>query len=256
MSEPINIVESLSKAQQSGDWDRVLEILRDEWNPLSQDAPEILLDVIAALPQQVMAQNSRLRLAEEYLRRALDRRPRGRAYADIITDDPEAAPVDRLAALTGRIAAARGAGRHRDAVTATDVALSTLRSMPVEVIPTFANALPEFHFHWGLSFLLVGRFDDALEQFVQSHDWAVSVGNRMVDARSVGALSLIHALHGRCGQAEEWLAKLPPISDDAWWASDAVIPSRLAEAIMHTERLDPEAARMVLSSIDIHLSLD
>lgn len=256
MSEPTDIVESLSKARQASDWDRVLVILRDEWSTLSQESPEALLNVIAALPQHVMAQNSRLRLAEEYLRRTLDRRPGGRAYADIITDDPEAAPVDRLAAMTGRIAAARGAGRHRDAVTATDVAVSTLRSMPVEVIPSFANALPEFHYHWGVSFLLVSRFDDALEQFVQSHDWAVSVGNRMVGARSVGAVSLIHALHGRCRQAAEWLAKLPPIPDDAWWASDAVIPARLAEAIMHTERLEPDAARIVLSGIDIRLSMD
>lgn len=258
MSEPIDVgvVESLSRAQRVGDWDRVLVILRDEWSALSQDAPQVLIDVIAALPQEVMAENSRLRLAIQYLRRSLDRQPQGRAYDDIISDDPEAAPLDRLASLTGRIAAARGAGRHRDAVRATEVAVSTLRSMPVEVIPTFANALPEFHYHWGVTFLLVSRFDDALEQFTHSHDWAVSAGNRMVDARAVGAASLIHALHGRGRQASEWLAKLPPIPDDAWWASDAATPARLADAILHTERLEPDAARVVLSRIDIRLSLD
>lgn len=250
------LVESLSKARQAGEWDRVLVILRDEWSTLTQEAPEVLIDVISALPQEVMAQNSRLRLALQYLRRTLDRQPEGRAYEDIITDDPDAAPLDRLASLTGRIAVARGAGRHLDAVRATEVAVAMLRSLPVEVIPTFANALPEFHYNWGVTFLLVSRFDDALEQFAHSHDWAVSVGNRMVDARAVGAISLIHALHGRGRETVEWLAKLPPIPEDAWWANDAVTPARLAEAIVHTERLEPDAARGVLSGIDIRLSLD
>lgn len=256
MSEQSDLVESVSRAREAGDWDRLLAILRDEWSALSQEHPELLLTVLAALPPHVVAQNSRLRLAEQYLRRTLGRQPEGRAYADIITDDPEAAPIDRLAALTGRIAVARGAGRHRDAVAATDIAVSTLRSMPVEVIPTFANALPEFHYHWGVTFLLVSRFDDALGQFIQSHDWAVSVGNHMVDARAIGAASLIHALHGRGRQAREWLAKLPPVPDDSWWASDATTPARLADAILHTERLEPDAARVILSGIDIRLSMD
>lgn len=256
MSEQSDLVELLSRAQEAGDWDRVLAVLRDEWSALSQEHPQLLLTVLAALPPHVVAQNSRLRLAEQYLRRTLGRQPEGRAYPDIITDDPGAAPIDRLAALTGRIAVARGAGRHRDAVAATDIAVSTLRGMPVEVIPTFANALPEFHYHWGVTFLLVSRFDDALGQFIQSHDWAISVGNHMVDARAIGAASLIHALHGRGREAREWLAKLPPVPDDAWWASDATTPARLADAILHTERLEPDAARVILSGIDIRLSME
>lgn len=255
-SSDVALVDALSAAQRMEDWDRVLLMLRDGWSVLVQDSPGLLLDVITALPQDVIAANSRLRLAEQYLRRTLNRQPEGRAYADIIMDDAAAAPLDRLAALTGRIAAGRLAGRHRDAVAATEAAVSMLRGVPVEVIPTFANALPEFHYHWGVTFFLGSRFDEALDQFTQSHEWAVSVDNRMVDARSVGAASLIHALYGRCRQAAEWLAKLPPIPDDAWWAMDAVIPARLAEAILHTERLQPDAARIVLSGIDIRLSMD
>ncbi|MEN0024063.1 MAG: helix-turn-helix transcriptional regulator [Microbacterium sp.] len=258
MSTPIDgaVLRSLQDAREAEDWDAVLVLLRDEWSALVQDAPQAVIDVIHALPPDVLAQNSRLRLAEQYLRRTLDGQPEGRAYTDIISDDPAAAPLDRLAALTGRIAVARGAGRHRDAVRATESAVSMLRSIPVEVIPTFANALPEFHYHWGVAFLLVSRFDDALEQFAQSHDWSVSVGNRMVDSRSVGAASLIHALHGRGRDAAEWLGRMPEIPEGVWWADDAVTPARLAEAILHTERLEPDAARVVLSGVDIRLAPD
>ncbi|WP_203136997.1 helix-turn-helix domain-containing protein [Microbacterium sp. JZ31] len=258
MRDPVDttLVESLTAAQESQDWDRVLVFMREHWSDLFQHAPDALLDVIEALPPQVLAQNSRLRLADDYLRRTRDRRPETRAYRDIIADDPAAAPLDRLAALTGRIAVLRQAGRHRDAVAATDLAVSALRGMPVEIIPTFTNALPEFHYHWGIAYLLVSRFDDALEQFVQSHDWAASVGNHIVTARAAGGAALIHAVHGRGRDAEDWLAKLPAVPEDAWWAADASTPSRLAEAILHTERLEADAARVVLSSIDIRLSLD
>lgn len=144
MSTPIDsaVLRSLQDAREAEDWDAVLVLLRDEWSALVQDAPQAVIDVIHALPPDVLAQNSRLRLAEQYLRRTLDGQPEGRAYTDIISDDPAAAPLDRLAALTGRIAVARGAGRHRDAVRATESAVSMLRSIPVEVIPTFANARP------------------------------------------------------------------------------------------------------------------
>lgn len=251
-----DLLSRLTAAQRDDAWDAVLGLLAEHWSELFQNHPAALLDMLSALPDEVLAQNSRLRLADQYLRRTLDHRPETRAYRDIIADDPGASPVDRLAALTGRIAVSRGAGRHDDAIEATERAVAMLREVPVEVIPAFANALPEFHYHWGVAYLLVARFSDAMEQFVQSHDWAVSVGNVMVTTRSGGSVALLHALHGRCRDAETWLAKLPEAPADAWWAADAGTPAKLASAIIRTERLDPDAARVVLAGIDISISLD
>ncbi|MFB4349803.1 LuxR C-terminal-related transcriptional regulator [Microbacterium sp. CR_7] len=246
----------ITQARKDEEWDQVLALLRDHWSELVQDDPHALLDIIGSLSAPVLEQNPRLRLADQHLRRTLRRDPEPRAYRDILTDDPDAAPLDRLAALTGRIAAARAAGRHRDAVDATDRAVAALRELPVEVIPSFGNALPEFHYHWGVTYLLVSRFADAMEQFTRSHDWAVTVDNRMVSTRAGGAIALVHALHGRGRDAKTWLSKLPSVPDEAWWAADARTAATIAEAIVLIEQLQLDAARSLLAGIQIASSPD
>lgn len=246
----------INAARESAHWDQVLALLREHWNELVHQQPHALLDLLVTLPIDVMNKNTRLRLAEEHLRRTLQRPPVSRAYSDILTDDPDAAPVDRLAAHTGRITAARSAGRYEDAAKEADRAAAMLRGVPVEIIPSFANALPEFHYHWGVTYLLVARFADALEQFTQSRDWAASIGNHMVITRSTGAGALIHALHGRTRDAHTWLEKLPHMPDTGWWATEAGTPARIAEAIIHIERLNVDTARALLADIDITTALD
>jgi DNA-binding CsgD family transcriptional regulator len=251
-----DLERAVAAARHDDDWDGVLGILGSRWSDLYQSHPELLIRTIETLPPTVLDANPRLRFAEEHLRRRSNRRPESRAYRDILSDDPDAPPLDRLAALTGRVAVARGEGRLDDATAAADQAVATLRAVPVEVVPTFANALPELHYHWGVTYFLASRFDDALEQFARSHDWAVSVDNRLVRTTSGGASALIHALHGRGRDATRLLDQLPEVPADAWWAADAPTAARLAGAVLRMDRLDMAGARDVLDGIDIALSLD
>ncbi|MFK0403380.1 LuxR C-terminal-related transcriptional regulator [Microbacterium sp. NPDC090225] len=251
-----DLERSLASAQDDGDWTGVLGILGSRWSDLYQSHPQVLIRTIENLPPKVLQANPRLRLAEEHLRRRSTRQPESRAYTDILADDPDAPPLDRLAALTGRIATARGDGRLDDATAAADLAVQTLRAVPVDIIPTFANALPELHYHWGVTYFLANRFDDALEQFARSYDWAASVDNRLVRLTAGGASAFIHAVHGRGRDAARWLAQLPEVPDGAWWAADAPTAARLADAVLHTDRLDMDTAGEILEGIDITLSLD
>lgn len=246
--------ESLDAARSHGDWTGVVGLLGARWSELYQSHPQLLIDTITSLPADVMDANPRLRLAEEHLRRSSTRQRTTRAYSDILTDDPDAPPLDRLAALTGRLAVARTEGRLADAAAAADLAVATLRGVPVEVVPTFANALPELHYHWGLTYFLASRFDEALEQFARSHDWARSVDNLLVRTTAGGVSALIHALHGRDRDAQHWLDRLPETPDDAWWATDAPTAAHLADALLHIDRLDTDTAREILDGIDIRVA--
>lgn len=251
-----DLERSLASARADGDWTGVIGILGSRWSALYQDHPQLLIRTIESLPPVVLDANPRLRFAEEHLRRRSNRLPQRRAYPDILSDDPAAPPLDRLAALTGRLATARGDGRLADAAAGADRAVETLRAVPVEVVPTFANALPELHYHWGLTYFLASRFDDALEQFARSYDWAESVDNRLVRTTSGGASALIHALHGRGRDAARWLGLLPEVPASAWWAADAPTAARLADAMLYMDRLEMDVARGILDGIDITLSLD
>ncbi|MBQ3357408.1 MAG: hypothetical protein IJG47_00750, partial [Microbacterium sp.] len=103
--------QSLASARDGGDWTGVIGILGSRWSDLYQDHPQLLIRTIESLPPAVLEAHPRLRFAEEHLRRRSNRLPERRAYPDILSDDPDAPPLDRLAALTGRIATARGDGR-------------------------------------------------------------------------------------------------------------------------------------------------
>ncbi len=249
-----DLIEHFGDARDDGDWPRFLELLRVHWSELFQEHPDDLLDLLVSVPPDVLEANSRLRFAEEYLRRILHRPAAERAVD--VGDSAMQDPVDLLAEVTNDVRLARMEGRYLDAVAAAERAVALLRDTPAHIVPTFDTALTEFHYHWALAFQLVNQFDMAAEQFALSYDWAGTVGNHMAAARAAGAVALIHALHGRGREATAWLLKRPRIPDDAWWAAAARTPGTLAEAILYLERLEVDAARVVLLGVDIREGLD
>lgn len=246
----------LADARRAAQWDRYLVLLSDHWSMLFQQHPDELLALLAAVPPEVVARNSGVRFAEEYLRGLLGGAQSSESGGEESGEDTADAPLDRLAAATHRVRIARMDGRYLDAMTLAEQAAGILREASADDVAAFAAALPEFHYHWGLAFLVVDRFDAAMKQFAQSYDWAGSVGNHMVAARSAGAVALVHAFHGRGRDATAWLLKRPRIPPDAWWAAAARLPGTLAEALLHIGRLELDIARVLLAGIDIADGLD
>lgn len=246
--------DRLASALHARDWATVLSILANDWSALYQDHPHDLLRTIDALPAALIGAHPRLRLARTHIERNLHRQPENTAFQDILRETSDASPIDMLAALTGRVAAARSAGRHAEAAAATDRAIAYLRTVPVETVATMSNALPEFHYHWGITLMHAGRFSGALEQFQASYDWAESIDHQMMLVSAAGGAAFIHALHGRTRDALAWLAKTPSAPPSAWWSSFAGTGARLADAVVHLDHLDPDAAAEIVAGVDVALS--
>ena len=249
-------VRRLEAARATGSWKAVLGVLAEDWSTLYQLHPSELLETLEEMPEDVLEREPRLRLGMQHIRRNLRGERETHAYQDILTIPDDAAPIDRLAAMTGQIAVARRLGRQSDATAVADEAVAYLRTLPVETVPSLRNALPEFHYQWGVTFAHVGRFADALRQFTASFDWSRSVEHRMMMKAAGGAAALIHALHGRGREVESLLRELPSARKDEWWSHFAPTPGLLAEAWLHIDRLDHETAAHIISQIDITHSLD
>lgn len=249
-------LDRLRAALDAHGWEAVLRVLGEDWSALYQDHPKELLEALRALPEATLSQEPRLRLGMRHVQRNLSGKRENRAYDDILGTADSDKPIDKLAALTGQIAAARAAGRHADAVVIAARAVTYLRALPVETVPTLANALPEFHYHWGLTFAQDGRLSDALDQFAQSLDWAQSINHRMMVTAAGGAAALIHAIHGRGQAANAQLSTIPTVHEHEWWSTFAPVPGALAHAMLCLDRLEYAEASEVLSRIDITQAME
>jgi DNA-binding NarL/FixJ family response regulator len=247
----------LSEATGAENWDEVVGILSTAWSVLVQEQPESVLAAIEALPEHVLDDAPRLRLAHEHITNTIQNAGRfSRAYRDIVSISSDASPIDRLAALTGQIAVARANGQFSQAVSTTESAVEFLASLPVDVVPTLANALPEMHYHWGMTFELAGRFEAAMSEYRLAYDWAESVTNKIILTSSAGGIAYLHALAGRNREAESWLARLPARDETEWWAASAAVQPLLAEALINVDRLESSAAIDVTGRIDIARAID
>ncbi|KQQ05949.1 helix-turn-helix transcriptional regulator [Rathayibacter sp. Leaf294] len=226
----------MQRAASSADWDDALSLIDHGWVRLLQGSPRELLTVLDRMPGAVLSGRPRLRLAREHLARLLEGEAHASTYRLIIDASVPTDSSDQLALLTARIAAARSAGAD---VAALVAAAHELRGrQPVESTPTLAAALPEMHYQWGLALERSGDFDGALLDYVESFDWAVTVGHRMMQRASAGAIAYLHALHGRIVTAQTWIDKLPTPRPEDWWEPDFSTQARLAESLIRSAHLD------------------
>ncbi|SDZ39830.1 helix-turn-helix transcriptional regulator [Herbiconiux ginsengi] len=249
-------LERLFQAVEERQWDTVTEGLRSMWGELYDNRPAELLALFSAMPEEEFDKAPRLRIAQEHLRNKVEGKPFSRAYRDILGSDEAADPIDRLAALTGQLAVARANGRHFESVRIAETAREYLRSLPIDAIPKLSNALPEFHFHWGVTFEQAGRTEEAVDEYIESFDWATSIGSRMTMTSAAGALAYLRALAGQDREAAAWLEKIPAPPSEGWWSAFATTKALLADALIKVDRLDRAGARAVLDTIDIAQSVD
>ncbi|MDF2559767.1 MAG: LuxR family transcriptional regulator [Microbacterium sp.] len=238
-------IDRLTAARDTGGWKDVLRVLTEHWDSLYRDHPAELLRTLDAMSEDVLDRDPRLRLGRRDLRRAQD----ARAEAEIPPVPRGGKPVERLAALTDQIAAARSMGRLAVAVDTADTAVTYFHSLPIEVLPALSRSLPAFLYQWGATYVQAGRFSDALHQFAEGVEVSRSVDNRMMMTACGGGAALVHALHGRAREAETFLQELPPLRGDEWWAAPA--PGLLADAWLQVDRLDYAAAAERIARVDI-----
>lgn len=249
MGEEASTAEELAEAAAGADWDRVFALFDQSWNEFFHDHPALLLDVLERMPDEVIDREPKLRLAKEYIGRNVLGDGYSTSYRNSVALTGPLDAVNRLAMWTGQMAGAREAGRFADAARLVTVAREFLSAQPVDADPMLSAALPEFHFQWGLTRELAGDFDDALTDYNDAYDWAVSTGHAMVESSAAAAAAFLHALHGRNALAQTWLDRFPRDAGDAWWSTAAAVPAQLAEAILYVDHLDREGAAQVLDQL-------
>ncbi|SMH49521.1 DNA-binding response regulator, NarL/FixJ family, contains REC and HTH domains [Rathayibacter oskolensis] len=239
--EPDAVEGRLRSAVDAGDWAAVYALLDEAWIELFQSAPAALLAALEAMPDAVIAREPKLRLAREYISRNLNGEDHSTAYRHSVADIVPLDVVDRMAILTGQIAAARSDGRGAESVRLVATAHALLAVQGIERGPELAGALPEFHYQWGLTLERAGELEAALADYMESFDWAISIGHRMMQATSAGAIAYLHALHGRIAMARTWLEKQPPVEPGEWWESSIAVQARLAGALAGASEFGPSS---------------
>ena len=239
----------LTVAAATADWDRVFALFDQSWNEFFHEHPSLLLDVLERMPDEAIDREPKLRLAREYIGRNVHGEGYSTSYRNSVALAGPLDAVNQLAMWTAQMAGAREAGRFRDAARLVKGARDFLSAQPVDADPMLSAALPELHFQWGLTRELAGDFDDALTDYNDAYDWAVSTGHAMIGASAAAAVAFLHALHGRNTLARTWLERFPHGSCDTWWSTAAAVPAQLAEAILHLDHLDRERAAQVLDQL-------
>lgn len=239
----------LDRALSSADWDGVLSIIDRGWAELMQGSPRELLAVIDRLPGPVLTSRPRLRFVRDYLSRLLEGEDHPSTYRLITATTEPGDDLDRLALLTARIVAARAAGAGAEVERLIAAAHELRRRQSIEATPELAGALPEMHYQWGLALERSGDLDGAVLDYVESDDWAVTVGHRMMQRASSGAIAYLHALHGRIATAQTWLDKRPPPSPEDWWEPASSTQARLAESLIQSAHLVFSSGHDLLAGI-------
>lgn len=246
MGEKPSTTRELAEASAAGNWDRVFALFDQSWNEFFHDHPVLLLEVLEQMPDEAIDREPKLRLAREYIGRNVHGDGYSTAYRNSVDLAGPLDAVNQLAMWTAQMAAAREVGRFSDATRLVNVARDFLGAQPIEADPMLSAALPEFHFQWGLTRELAGDFDDALTDYNDAYDWAVSTRHPMIESSAAAAAAFLHALHGRNVLARTWLARFPHVAGDEWWSTAAAVPAQLADVILHLDELDREGAARVL----------
>lgn len=236
--------EELTAALDARDWDAVTGIVAAHWNDLMTGHRELLGQVLNALPDEVTAQHPSLISAREYLNVlpvAGTARPLQFVHAPRAGDSR---PLEILAELTSRGAAARFSGRFADAVNAAREAQELLDDLSPEVVDGLRNALPEMRLQWAISLELGGHLIDAMRVYERAYDDAIRAAVPRVAVEAAGTIAFDFALAGDLVEAESWIARMPRIEVDA--AETVHAMGCFARALVAQGRLDPEAARAAL----------
>lgn len=249
MGAEASITEELAEAATTGDWDRVFALFDQSWNELFHDHPALLLDVLERMPDDAIDREPKLRLAREYIGRNVHGDGYSTSYRNSVALTGPLDAVNQLALWTAQMAGAREAGRFSEASGLVTAARDFLSAQPVAADPMLSAALPELHFQWGLTRELAGDFDEALADYNDAYDWAVSTGHAMIESSAAAAAAFLHALHGRNVLARTWLGRFPQDAGDAWWSTAAAVPAQLAEVILRIDGLDREGAARMLGRL-------
>lgn len=237
-------------------WPKVLGLLEAQWAYYFNAHLAQLLDVLSALPPQMLAENPRLRVGRDYLAHMLSAGRKMRVLRDVTGEGAARIPMDRFADLTAQSGMLRTAGRFDEAAALVDRANDLLGELSGEELREVAHGLPDLQHHWGLTRELAGQYSAALREYSSSHHHAVAAGHTVMQSLSAASAAWVHALAGRTPAAKEWLSRMPTARRDEWWADRLPAPALFTRTLLAIDALDLDAAQEWIEQVDIHSSIE
>lgn len=237
-------------------WPEVLRLLETHWAYYFNAHLAELLDVLSALPPQILAENPRLSVGRDYLAHMLSAGRKTRVFRDVVGEDAARTPMDQLADLTAQSSALRSAGRFDEAAALVDRANDLLGELSGEELRDVTHGLPDLQHHWGLTRELAGQYNAALREYTCSYHHAVSTGHTVMQSLSAASAAWLHALAGRTPAAKEWLSRMPAAGPDDWWLGRPPAPALFTQVLLAIDALDLDAAQEWIKQIDIRSSIE
>ena len=243
--------EALKTAVAASAWNQAVDILSAHITTLfARDFATAAHDnLLLEIPEEVLADHpglTKLRAVQSRLEKA--RLNTGASPGRLAAPDPStplsgASLHEYALGMAGR----RADGHYAEAADAADHITAAIESGPAPVTDKDRDVAAFLSIHLGNSFLLAGRFADALTAFHRSFKHAVEP---FIQRDAAGKLALTYALVGRNGEATEWLAEERRHPALPTSAEMLVRPAGdVAAALLASDRLDLESAHHVLTDL-------
>ncbi|MFW6774459.1 AAA family ATPase [Nocardioides sp. CPCC 205120] len=243
--------ELLRHARRGEDWALLAQVwLEESWQLLELSAEEFST-TFAGLPERARSEHPALHLPAS-LADAVAETPATdpahrarfimRHYMQVGLDhlaDPGQAggTQDAVERMIAAMVALRGEGRLQEAlamVGRVEQELSRARQRNRWGVRSIQSAW--FHVQCGLTHLLAGEVAEAVARLTKGYETSPT---GLTGAQSAALLALVHALGGAHDDARRWLSRHEAVDVSGWWAQSlAVVPARLAGAVLALDALD------------------
>lgn len=216
--------EAVGHLLQARSWEACAELVDQHWAALVAEHPEVVVQVVEALPAEVLARHPRLGVAQTHLVPVV--RPPRDAGAGRGTDvgrglraaGPDSAPDDAglgqvLGSMEeglGQIVTLRETGDFGAATSLAERAQDGLGPLLGEAGAAARGELAPLIYEWAVTRLLGADVEGALAAFRQGAELARSADRPVVLREAAVGAALCCALLGYLDQAEEWLLEVPP----------------------------------------------
>lgn len=217
--------EAVGHLLQARTWEACAELVDRHWASLVAERPEVVAQVVEAMPAEVLARHPRLGVARTHLLPVL-RPPRhpttargaevGRGLREV---GPRSTPDDdgldqALGSMEeglGQIVTLRETGDFGAATSLAERAQDGLGSLLGEAGAAARGELAPLLYEWAVTRLLGADVVGALAAFRQGAELARSADRPVVLREAAVGAALCCALLGYLEQAEEWLLEVPPV---------------------------------------------
>lgn len=238
-------------------WDVAVRIVEDQWSHLVSDDHGIVVFLLRALPDEVAERHPAVAAGKALFVQTLTGHP---ILQVDLPDDPDeidevgAGPDadDMLYVGTVQAIALRIGGCMKEASARVDRLAALADSIVAHQPHNITAQLPTIRLQWAIGMQLAGDLSASTVEFERAYRDALSGDIGFVLLNAAGSIAANWAMAGDLSRAEEWLVA------ESWndvhagaWNEMIRVGGRVAAALVHLDRLEPDAAQQLLDLLGV-----